>query len=273
MEIELVKYIHIHNDTRSHEIKKIKRSSNLYDGEKKRLLQADVKRNHFDEYAWWAMRSYCLNKVENMVGAGIYAAVEIRDSKLILMVRGDSSVGNEQYWSNRNNELVNYITTNQNAVGAKVDKVFYENFKKTKGAMKKLIFSKMENRNVNEIVAVGHGSGGIYAVLQMLEMTHLNILRAVYTFGQPYLGNFEFVQYIATLDMFQEVFIERITNIDDYVPKLPLNTFHSFYKHTSLEIWIGSDCECSEDDAFMCTGPIISHENIYVESESQVGSL
>ncbi|KAG9304798.1 hypothetical protein G9A89_016828 [Geosiphon pyriformis] len=263
LEVDPIKHIHVINPPNSHKAKQIARSNLSQDGIKYEYLISDLKRDYIDEYAWWAMRSYCLDQ-DDLVAPGIYAAVTVRDYKLILMVRGESRVDNQEYWSTRNNQLIDYPTTNRAAIGAKVDRVFYENFQRTNGQITQFILLALNEHNINLIVAVGHGSGGAYAVLQMLEMIHLdlNIPLKVYTFGQPHLGNREFGQQFDALNSGDKVSLVRVTNMDDYVPKLPLSTGQIFYVQSNTEIWIESDdCGCPTGKTFLCIGPIIYQPN------------
>ncbi|KAG9300388.1 hypothetical protein G9A89_010012 [Geosiphon pyriformis] len=240
--IELNKYILITNYNGSHKVKSIARSIPAGNRIKREYLISEIKRDRIDEYAWWAMRSYCLGE-ENLVGHEIYAGVAVRDSKLILIVRG-SRVDNEQDWSIRNNELVDYPTTNRYAIGAKVDRVFYEKFQRIHIKMTSLILSGIKEYNINTIVAVGHGSGG---------------------------GNREFVQHIRTS---KAICVVRVTYMDDYVPKLPSSTVGNFYEHTSVEVWIESNCECANWKAFLCVGVTLYPENMpSIILESQVSKL
>ncbi|KAG9302083.1 hypothetical protein G9A89_021127 [Geosiphon pyriformis] len=271
-EVNPIKRIHVINPPSSHKTKQIARSNLSQGGIKSEYQVPNIKRDRIDEYAWWAMRSYCLGQ-NNLVGPGIYAAVTVRDYRLILMVRGESRVDNQQYWSTRNNQLVDYPTTIPAAIGAKVDRIFYENFQRTNGQITPLILSAIKEHNIKVIVAVGHGSGGVYAVLQMLEMIHLdlNIPLKVYTFGQPHLGNREFVQQFDDINDGERISVKRVTNLDDYVPKLPLSTEQMFYVQSNTEIWIESDdCECPTGKTFICLGPIIYQPNrpaIQLESQ------
>ncbi|KAG9307856.1 hypothetical protein G9A89_023421 [Geosiphon pyriformis] len=254
--IMTIMLLHSHNEEKQNSTIIIRSRKGL-DGVKTEYPNQFIVRDHLPEYAWWAMRSYCLDG-NNLVGPGVYAKVVVRNSKLILMVKGES-LDNENYWEKRENQLIDYPILSSKAIGAKVDKIFYKNFKKIRKAVTNLILTALRKHEVEIIIAVGHGSGGVYAILQMLELVKLSMtvpLR-VCTFGQPHLANREFFQQFNRMATnINEILLTRVTNMNDYVPKLPESTIRDFYVQSPSEIWIESDdCQCATGKVYICLGP------------------
>jgi hypothetical protein len=78
----------------------------------------------------------------------------------------------------------------------------------------------------------GHGLGGAFAILAATDIKSLyQSTDAVYTFGQPRVGNDAFASYYAKYlpDTY------RVINNADIVPHLPAT--NAGYQHSSLEEW------------------------------------
>ncbi|KAG9284560.1 hypothetical protein G9A89_014164 [Geosiphon pyriformis] len=119
---------------------------------------------------------------------------------------------------------------------------------------------------LQHVIAVGHNLGGVHVLLGMLELIALNLKQNinVYTFGKPRVGNRQFTHYVNSLT--SKMRIHRITNMDDYVPRLPPSV--SFYTHTMLEYWIeADDCLCFTGNLFLCAGPVSGRDHFIEESQ------
>ena len=85
------------------------------------------------------------------------------------------------------------------------------------------------------IYVTGHGLGGAFAILAATDIKQLyQNADAVYTFGQPRVGNDQFARYYAS--SVPETY--RIINYADIVPHLPATS--AGYLHSSFEEWYQS---------------------------------
>ncbi|XP_031472882.1 lipase [Nymphaea colorata] len=82
------------------------------------------------------------------------------------------------------------------------------------------------------IYITGHGLGGAFAILAATDIKSLyQSADAVYTFGQPRVGNEQFASYYAKT--LPETY--RVINFADIVPHLPATS--AGYLHSSFEEW------------------------------------
>ncbi|KAG9290817.1 hypothetical protein G9A89_010965 [Geosiphon pyriformis] len=228
------------------------------------LLKRNTKylfsKKKFYQYTKIAAGSYCLSKVQ-AIGPEIYAGFYTIGDTIFIAVKGEP-LGNEEYWRNRENILVPYHRMD----GAKIDYEFQRRFEIIKPKFKDFYDSQLQSKAFQHVIAVGHGLGGVYVLLGMLELIALNLKQNinVYTFGQPRVGNRQFAHYVNSLT--SKMRIHRITNMDDYVPRLPPSV--SFYTHTMLEYWIeADDCLCSTGKLFVCAGPVSGRDHFIEESQ------
>ncbi|KAG9296848.1 hypothetical protein G9A89_006067, partial [Geosiphon pyriformis] len=144
-------------------------------------------------------------------------------------------------------KLQNILVPYPGIAGAKIDYEFKSRFESIKPKFIEFYDTHVKNKDIKHVTGVGHGSGGVYVLLGMLELIALNIKQklSVFTLGQPRVGNRQFAHYLNSLAN-TKIRISRITNMDDYVPRLPLSNSNSFYTHTLLENWIeADDCLCA----------------------------
>ncbi|KAG9300227.1 hypothetical protein G9A89_007686 [Geosiphon pyriformis] len=183
----------------------------------------------------------------------------IVNNAIIIVVRGEP-LGNEEYWRTRQNILVPYSQID----GVKIDQEFKIRFESIKKKFERFHHSQLRNEAIEYVIGIGHGSGGVYVLLGMLELIALNIKQKlnVFTYGQPRVGNRQFAYYVNSL--VNKITIHRITNMDDYVPRLPPRVSKSLYTHTLLENWIEDDCLCTTQKVFACAGSKI--KNFFEES-------
>ncbi|KAG9289953.1 hypothetical protein G9A89_010259 [Geosiphon pyriformis] len=219
--------------------------------------------NILKQFTTLTMASYCLSETQ-AIGPGIYAGfIFYQKKKVVIGIRGEP-LGNEEYWGVRQNILVPY----PGIAGAKIDYEFRSRFESIKPKFKEFYDTQLKNGDVEDVIGVGHGSGGVYVLLGMLELIALNVKQklSVFTLGQPRIGNRQFAHYLNSLAN-TKIRISRLINMDDYVPRLPLSPFESFYTHTLLETWIeADDCLCATEKVFACAGPRSGLDNFVEES-------
>ncbi|KAG9287226.1 hypothetical protein G9A89_008856 [Geosiphon pyriformis] len=228
----------------------------------KRNIKYFVVQDYLDQYAMLAASSYCLDEVQ-AIGPGIYAGFYTLSDAIVITIRGEP-LGNEEYWRNRPNILVPYPQID----GAKIDYEFQKHFRIIKPKFKEFYDYQLQNEAIKNVIGVGHGSGSVYVLLGMLELIALNLKQniSVYTFGQPRVGNRQFAHYVNSHA--DKMYIHRITNMDDYVPRLPPSVSKSFYTHSMMEYWIESDdCLCSTGMLFICAGPASVPDHFIEESQ------
>jgi triacylglycerol lipase len=90
------------------------------------------------------------------------------------------------------------------------------------------------------IFVMGHSLGGALAIFAGKDFAELSFnLRAVYTFGQPRVGNFQFADdYDATSALFPRTLKDitfRVVNENDIVPRVP---FAPAFRHCGLKIFL-----------------------------------
>ncbi|KAG9285302.1 hypothetical protein G9A89_001436 [Geosiphon pyriformis] len=189
-------------------------------------------------YIRFAMLSYCFDE-ETAIGPGIYAEFFTQGSQGIIAVRGEP-IGDQRFWEAKQKALVPYPKVD----GAKIDIEFNRRFQNIQVNFQKCIDKALEKKVITHITGVGHGSGG----------------------GQPHIGNLQFANYVNSFSN-TTLRIFRVTNMDDYVPRLPPNVFQRFYAHTINEIWIElDDCLCATGNLFLCNGPLLGPEKFIGES-------
>ncbi|KAG9288653.1 hypothetical protein G9A89_006754 [Geosiphon pyriformis] len=146
-----------------------------------------------------------------------------------------------------------------NHKGLYVNKIW---FNETKVLMKSLTLKigyEIRSHGIKKfkLCFIGHGLGGVYAVLAGLIWTELTkdtgslfgfwkdleIDFSVITFGQPRIGNPQLANYI-NLNLKDKIF--RVTNKNDPIPRFPMNSDDlPYFIHHELEFWISKrDCDC-----------------------------
>ncbi|KAG9293457.1 hypothetical protein G9A89_009181 [Geosiphon pyriformis] len=216
-----------------------------------------VPANELDQlktFAWFGMRAYCLNE-EYRITEGIFAGVAVQGNEIILIIRGEP-LNSPQFWIENPKKLIAYPRSNY---GAKVDEYFWNRYLETEQKLGTIILDRLRGRsNIQKIVAIGHGSGGVYATFQLLDLIYMQELKRmkfkVVTFGSPRIGNKEFVQQVN--DLLDKIPVLRFTNIDDYVPRLPGATYPNYYVHHMSEYWIKGACDCNSLDVYLCIGRV-----------------
>ncbi|KAG9306050.1 hypothetical protein G9A89_020245 [Geosiphon pyriformis] len=198
------------------------------------------------KFAFFASLAYCLDDQRGKVIPGIYAeSIVVKSSEnsqkeLIIYIRGSASI---QTWFKRKFNLEPY----PNIPKARVDKSFANQFYKLSLKVKAMI-PEVALKRLN---FVGHGLGGVFAVLlaQDLSETWDYVEMAVYTFGQPRIGD----KYFA-LEINNWIAVHRVTFYDDIVTRLPLDNERNGFMHHGTEFWISPYCECGDYKVYKCLG-------------------
>ncbi|KAG9293430.1 hypothetical protein G9A89_009154 [Geosiphon pyriformis] len=111
-----------------------------------------------------------------------------------------------------------------------------------------------------KINLIGHGVSGVYAVLAAKELSETSIKAEirVFTFGQPKIGDVEFAKSINRLTR-KNLQVFRVTNGNDFLPRLPLIGGDIELVHHIEEYWISEDCDCAgQDRIYKCEGTILN---------------
>ncbi|KAG9285300.1 hypothetical protein G9A89_001434 [Geosiphon pyriformis] len=133
----------------------------------------------------------------------------------------------------------------------------------------KIITMKEPNQKSLNLVFIGHGVGGVYAVQmamlflskiighENLQFRELEIQLIVVTFGQPRFANIAYTKFI---NIVPKLKIYRVTHANDHVPHKPkVSTSGEKYIHHETEYWIlDKNCDCidngSEFELYKCPG-------------------
>ncbi|KAG9283997.1 hypothetical protein G9A89_005326 [Geosiphon pyriformis] len=138
-----------------------------------------------------------------------------------------------------------------------------------------LFWNKLQGFELkNSLTFTGFGFGAAFAVFAALEYKreHQEKSITLITFGQPRVGDELFVHY--TEHLLQKVW--RVTYNDDWMPNFPIEGLdrekrgpaHKYstssrvvYRHFQKEIWIESECDCSNPKFYLCFHTATLHEN------------
>lgn len=122
----------------------------------------------------------------------------------------------------------------------------------------------LEQHPEYEVILVGHSLGGAVAALAGLEMRMKGLNPKVTTFGEPMVGNRQFVEFFdrhfalgqgnrSSHDLEKDQRFHRVTHIDDPVPLLPLREWG--YTPHAGEIYISkADLPPTVEDVHICRG-------------------
>lgn len=174
------------------------------------------------------------------------------------------------------NELKTARETFDKCEGCEVSKSFNELYLTVQPSVLSNIESLHRIYRNAGIYITGHGLGGAFAILAATDITQLyQTTDAVYTFGQPRVGNEQFATYYSkTLPS-----TYRVIHYADIVPHLPATS--AGYLHSSLEEWYQTDMKSyktCEGESSACSNSIspqswsISDNNITNYINIGVGS-
>ncbi|KAG9304570.1 hypothetical protein G9A89_020134 [Geosiphon pyriformis] len=229
--------------------------------------------------AKYANLADCLKDEVDMVGPGVFAKFTINtiNEKVEVNFYFKGEHLTREQWLNRKFNMRDHPRYNL----VKVDEQFWSQWESSADKIREKlnqVTKELEKESINDYVLnlIGHGIGGVHAILTaaaLCEAQDSDIIN-VFTFGQPRIGDQVFAYYMNMLQIDEDLDLRifRITNSDDYVPRLP---FYPSIRavHHALEIWIPpdipSECECPEGKIFyVCIGPI-ENENEGIMEESR----
>ncbi|KAG9304571.1 hypothetical protein G9A89_020135 [Geosiphon pyriformis] len=225
--------------------------------------------------AKWASLGYCLKtKNGDEIIQGVFVKVVVtgkskREQDLVVYFKGLPSAASWptftkegspkifDQWTSRNFELEGRKILEK---VVNVDKNFYKAFQLASQRIQEIILEQLAlKKEVRKIRYIGHGMGGVYALLSGITF-HASFGPypvEIVTFGQPPVGAKNFAKLVNDLRKYK-VEAYRVTYSNDYVPKLPMSTREPMLFHHAYEIWITEDCSCpGSQDVFVCSGPIV----------------
>ncbi|KAJ9074043.1 hypothetical protein DSO57_1010132 [Entomophthora muscae] len=112
----------------------------------------------------------------------------------------------------------------------------HEGFKELTNALqlkyREYLIELLQLNPTYSLVVVGHSLGGAIAVLSAVYMAEVVPWEriSVYTYGQPRIGNEQFVRWLNS----QPMEMTRVVNDNDSVPHLPPNFAGFFHAHTEM---------------------------------------
>ncbi|KAG9287321.1 hypothetical protein G9A89_008952 [Geosiphon pyriformis] len=204
----------------------------------------------FNIYARYASLGYCRHSGFQMISndLSVRSFVPSDDERSLLVSFRTASISRSQ-WIEREFNLVAYPSV----PNARVDEKFYDQYRLVSSKIKEKI-TKLRNKLIRNFILVGHSTAGVYALFLALDLSNTwkfdNF--TVVTYGQPRIGNKYFAQHINT---HSKIRTYRLTNTDDYVPRLPVYGENQLVHH-SPEYWIAVDCDCWRGKVYRCQGPI-----------------
>ncbi|KAG9305585.1 hypothetical protein G9A89_001646 [Geosiphon pyriformis] len=220
-------------------------------------------------YAVYAMQTYCFTE-ENQISDDMSVGIKVAYNELIISVKGREKLDDYDYWRIRGNRFQAYGET----MG--VDKLFYGKFSAVSVKFLAIIQASIKKSGIQRIIGIGHGSGGVYVTLALLQLwwsykgQFPNLKIKIVTFGQPRIGNKEFARVVNMIPK-QHFEIFRFTHSTDVVPHLPKSSVNSEYWHTVSQYWIQNVCNCPlETRILKCQGRIFPEGIFIYVHESQV---
>jgi len=158
--------------------------------------------------------------------------------------------------------------------GCKVHRGFHERWESAKNQVIGIVEKYKARYPKAKLILTGHSLGGAVIAMAAGELSFKFSIDAIYTFGQPRVGNKAYSDWL-----YSRVKIIRVTHNKDPVPTLPFSLLG--YKHQPLEIfydvnWRWKQCDLSGEDP-TCTrqygtmiGGIPDHSLYYNISTDQL---
>eukprot|EP00735_Rhodelphis_limneticus_P000913 TRINITY_DN1144_c0_g1::TRINITY_DN1144_c0_g1_i1::g.17216::m.17216 TRINITY_DN1144_c0_g1::TRINITY_DN1144_c0_g1_i1::g.17216 ORF type:complete len:287 (+),score=77.73,sp/P19515/LIP_RHIMI/32.71/2e-30,Lipase_3/PF01764.20/1.5e-32,DUF2974/PF11187.3/5.9e-06,Abhydrolase_6/PF12697.2/2.1e-05,PGAP1/PF07819.8/3.6e-05,Abhydrolase_5/PF12695.2/3.5e-05,Thioesterase/PF00975.15/0.00011,Abhydrolase_3/PF07859.8/0.0046,AXE1/PF05448.7/0.015,Abhydrolase_1/PF00561.15/0.015,Abhydrolase_8/PF06259.7/36,Abhydrolase_8/PF06259. len=179
-----------------------------------------------------------------------YVGVDQNTRNVIIAFKGSSTLRN---WMD--NLKISQVERYEGIEDAMVHKGFLEAYQSIEAKM----YSALDGIwGPKRIIVVGHSLGGALATLAAVDLHQRGyFVEALYTFGCPRVGNYEFTQYMSSWTQ-----AWRIVNKGDIVVSLPPAGMN--FHHFPTEIWYDTDdsyyvCDNSgEDPSCYNSLPVIS---------------
>ncbi|KAG9305571.1 hypothetical protein G9A89_001632 [Geosiphon pyriformis] len=232
--------------------------SDSHRSQKVRLYNGQTILPQLSVAARYARQAYCLQENSaDQVTPQIFAKAELaRDItnslNFYLYIKGPQLSDKE--WENLNQES---LKTHHVFPEAKIISLFYDQFLEAEEEIKNKVVNIYKEHKEKELISrfniIGHGVGGVYAVLFALEWS--NVVKPwvteVYTFGEPRSGDFQFAKLIDRLQE-KKINFYRVTHTDDHIPRIFGKDVLFHHQH---EYWISQDCDCNgEPLVYKCMG-------------------
>ncbi|KAG9306770.1 hypothetical protein G9A89_005670 [Geosiphon pyriformis] len=198
--------------------------------------------NSLIQSASFASQAACLTGIKYKMAHNLWAQIFINSKsnpkldlsrEVIVVIK--SSEYQYKAWKTREKKFTKYVEGN-------VDFNFYKKWKKASTKFFEMWNEfKLQNLSQNVIYKmrfIGFGIGGVYAVFAALDFPQpQGEKHKVITFGQPRMGDHQFVTYV-----WQRLWIYRVTYANDLIPSFPKGE----YRHLSKEYWIPESnyCDC-----------------------------
>ncbi|KAG9285299.1 hypothetical protein G9A89_001433 [Geosiphon pyriformis] len=206
----------------------------------KKLVQDPILLNQFAKYAVYANHAYCNTSGNAENFKGTYGNAQLIENEVIVYLRGD-----EYLFTLMKEQRFSTIHYPEKVKGSMVIESFYNSFRKVRGQVFALISVLLKNSKCNNLRVVGHGLGGAYAIFVALEQRKLypKLDIKIYSYGQPRVGNDQFVFHVNRLFPIQ---IFRITLFYDWISQIPRRILETKFAHYGTEyfIWYNLKCEC-----------------------------
>ncbi|KAG9293110.1 hypothetical protein G9A89_016472 [Geosiphon pyriformis] len=194
-------------------------------------------------YAWLA---YCLNS-GNEISKEVYVRSD-RESRneFIFYFRGEEK--NLQSIL-QNNTQTAYQPANfsiHGSVRLMVHAGLFNKFKKARKIFLEILIELLEEGLIKSAIIVGHSLGGVYATFAALGLKEISPKTSItlYTFGEPRIGDRNFVNYFEKTFNQDKRSVYRVTHSNDDIPLYPSK--EEGYVHHEREYWINgqSTIEC-----------------------------
>ena len=153
---------------------------------------------------------------------------------IVVAFRGSSNLRN---WIS--DLSIRHISTYKRCDGCEVHAGFYKAWLGLQRDVVSEVMRLLELQPVSRLYVVGHSLGAALAVLAAADFSHAYALNvsAVYTFGEPRVGNEAFKEFYESAS--QEQITWRVVHHRDPVPKLPLSSWG--FKHHAREVFYNSN--------------------------------
>ncbi|MCJ1363355.1 hypothetical protein MMC16_002462 [Acarospora aff. strigata] len=159
---------------------------------------------------------------------GAVLAVDNTNKLLVLAIRGSSSAQNFAV-----DALAGFVPS-KICPGCLVHQGFYGAWLELKAFLLPTLTAAVAMYPDHQIVITGHSLGGAIAIIAAAELRNKGMNIAMYSYGQPRIGNALTASYISAQTNLGPTY--RATHTNDPVPRLPDVLLG--YRHTSPEYWI-----------------------------------
>lgn len=173
-------------------------------------------------------------------------------NEIIVAFRGSSNIKN---WIADLTFIFTDYAEHPNCNGCRVHKGFYETWTNMSQQVLQDVAAKLSRHRSASIFVTGHSLGAAVAELAEVDMVKSfpNQGHVLYTFGEPRVGDDNFVSWVGTIYTTRHI---RITHNRDPVPHVPPMLLG--YLHVPTEVWFkgdGDDGEMQCQDSYTSEDP------------------